>query len=163
MKRVTVATITALSALAGCAGGPGLNPLGWFRGDAPVAAVRGEAEAPEDLATVPEAKMPDEPLVPGLSAARLEPGMGGALLIAEAEPPTTGYWQPKLQIVQRPTRAGPRLRVAFTALPPEGEQPAGGPPAARRITAGRRLPDTLLEQAEAIEVIGAAGAIVISR
>jgi len=163
MIRRSVLSILAAGALAGCSGGPGLNPLGWFRGDAPEAAVRGEAEERGDAAPVPADEMPDEPLVPGLRSARLEPRMGGGLLIAEAEPPTTGYWRPRLAIVRRPTRDSPLLRLAFTAMPPAGEETTAGPPAARRITAGRRLSADLLEGAARIEVIGEGGAIVIRR
>lgn len=143
MKTPLPVLLCSALALGGCGdSGVNLNPFSWFGGGQQTAII-----------TVVETGAIDDPrpLTAEITAARIEPIPGGAILHAAALPPRQGFWEPVLLVENEGTPEGGVLSFQFRASPSPAGTPSGTA-ASRRITAGVFLSDQTLQGVRQIVV-----------
>ncbi len=151
MRLSIIAVLVLATALSGCARlkESRFNPLNWF-GNARTAAVTDLYVLPED----PRA------LVAQVTALKVEPYPGGAIVRATGVPPTQGYWEAEL--VAQPLDDQGRLVFEFRVFPPVVPA-AAGTPYSRQITVAAALSTIRLQGVNAIVVQGAGNALSSGR
>ena len=150
--RAAVLAVLTLAALPGCgwlADSP-VNPGNWFGPREPRQVQPDEVVAPAADPRGPIARV---------TAARLEPVPGGAILRATGLPATQGFWDAALVAVPA---EDPAVRVfAFRVAPPLTADLTRGP--VREIVAATFLTDRDLAGVRRITVQGAANAVSVNR
>lgn len=151
MKLPIIAVLVLATALGGCGRfkDSRLNPLNWF-GQARQAAVSDLYIRPED----PRA------LVAQVTALKVEPYPGGAIVRATGVPPSQGYWEAEL--VAQPLDDKGRLVFEFRVFPPLAPT-AAGTPYSRQITVATALSTIKLKGVDSIVVQGANNALTSGR
>ena len=152
MNRRKLLAIMALGALAGCdrARSSRLNPLNWFG--------RAEAVPATSVAAVPVSD--PRPLVDTVTALRVEPTPGGAIVHAAAVPAGGGWYAAAL--VPEPNQAATTRTYQFRAQPPP-EARFAATPAAREIVVATYLTGAELAGIREIRVRGARNALSVRR
>ena len=151
MKRALLLILITATLLAGCAriGQSKLNPVNWFGHARPV--------APTTLYTAPtDARA----LVAQVTALKIDPYPGGAIVRATGLPPTQGYWSAEL--VPRDVDDKGRLVYDFRIFAPTTPA-APGTPFSRRITVAANLSTIKLADVKTIVVQGANNALSARR
>ena len=151
MKLPIIAVLVLATALGGCGRlrESRFNPFNWF-GPGRQAVVTDLYVRPDDARA----------LVAQVTALKVEPYPGGAIVRATGVPPTQGYWDAEL--VAQPLDDKGRLVYEFRVFPPP--QPvAAGTPYSRQITVAAALSTIKLQGVTAIVVQGASNALSSGR
>lgn len=149
--RALVMAAVALGLLAGCDSRL-MKPGQWFTRTADVATLAPEGGYPvtRDL----------RPLLPGLSALRLDPAPGGAIVLASATPAAAGYSDlalvPQQSEARRPVAEDGVLRLDLRGRPPLTPRP-GTTARARSVTVALFVSNQTLAGLRGIEVVSADG------
>ena len=151
MKLPILAVLVLATALGGCARLRELrfNPLNWFG--------QGRQAAVVDLYVRPDDA---RPLVAQVTALKVEPYPGGAIVRATGLPPTQGYWDAEL--VAQPLDDQGRLVFEFRIFPPPAPASAGAP-YSRQVTVAAALSTIALQGVTTIVVQGASNAMSAGR
>lgn len=149
-------------ATAGCArlASSNLNPFNWFGASTSVASVSPGARirplvGPGELTQIVETR----PLVATVTALRVDRTPGGAIVVANGDVPTEGYFNAEL--VAAGVQNGV-MTFAFRAEAPPGFE-ATGTPATRQITVATQLDNADLAGVRTIRVEGQTNAQTASR
>jgi len=127
------------------------NPLNWFGGAEPAAAAAPSVVDRED----PRA------LAGQITALKVEPMPGGAIVRATAVMPTQGWWEAELVPVEKEPVDG-RMVYEFRTFPPVTQADISTPQS-RSITAAVFLSDIRLSQIASVTVQGATNGLTARR
>ena len=154
MERRHFIALAGIAAVAGCArvGRSRLNPLNWFGGAESVDTV----QAAPDAAGVADPR----PLVPQVTALRVDRTPGGAIVRATGLPPRQGWWSGALLPV--PDDDPAVLSYQFRAVPP-AEATRVSTPRSREVVVADFVTDQTLAGVRQIRVAGAANALAVRR
>lgn len=127
-----------------------LNPFNWFK--------RSETVAVAEV--TPGAVQDPRPLAEQITALKVEPASGGAILRVTALPPTQGWWDAEL-VKRSPDENGARI-YDFRMSPPKG-QAGVNTPRSREITAAVFLTTRQLQEITSITVQAATNGMTSRR
>lgn len=148
MRGTLVAGLVVIGLLSGCGVAQRLNPLNWFGG----------AEDTASAVSV-QRRADDRPLMQSIAALSVDPTPAGAIVKATGIPPTQGYWEGDLVLVEQTPG---RLLYEFRAYPPP--RPARvSTEASRAVVVGTFLSERALRGVREIAVTGTGNALVVRR
>lgn len=155
MRIATIAALAGALALAGCGRDGALSGLNPFRSDESVrldgpAAPPGGAVRPQD----------DRGIVQAVTFLAVRPIPGGVVIEARGLPPTQGFWDADLVLIDR--GADGALTYDLRIAPPAGPRPAGTP-ASREVVTAVYASDAALRGVSTIRVRGLTGAREVGR
>ena len=151
MKLPIVAVLAVALGVAGCArvAQSRFNPLNWFGAATPAVVSDLSARAEDPRA-----------LVAQVTALKVEPYPGGAIVRATGLPPTQGYWSAEL--VALPLDENGQLVYEFRVFAPV-EPVASGTPYSRQINVATALSTIRLTGVSRVTVQGAGNALTVQR